>query len=533
MVKASLVPTDKNAPNRREWLESNWARQFIEVGSPLWLEVSHENMRQRGYPKPQTSTGVSLVSLGSFKNPGTFIEHWSFKPAVSRHYDSDDSDSDDHLDFDGDIYHNLYDDNVGQICACEVTFRHVNNELEIIHNSGSGLYQKFQMAYSQLESYIVLHKEPSKNSTSMYVVMKSRPKLFAGKLKKAKGFDEDEPLNIIWSRDVRFSSCPVDVLGSSSVLKLTPVGNTISDLIMDLEQRAFHVYHAAIESRELSEMPLFQEPKFTTFDAAYAWACVKSRGYQSTDRFTVKMLDILERNKDNLLLENILLSLSDELDSYYFCMPEEYICAQLKAKSVNEKGTNDDDLPPNYILVRRAVKTPLRTLLLCQDPIIENRVLRQYGNERFLRVAIRDEDFVRLNKNTASGTDVPMEEVKQFITRGVTVANWQYMFLACSNSQLREHGVWMYAEEGRNNIQTVRRWMGDFSSEKCVATFVSRMGQCFSSTKDTVDVSLTDGTGEFIEDITSSNYVFTDGIGKISPLLAKNVSIYMSSNIFI
>jgi RNA-dependent RNA polymerase len=340
---------------------------------------------------------------------------------------------------------------------------------------------------------------------------------------------DDAPVNIMWTRDIRFCSCPVDVLGDSSVIKVTTHNNMSSELLDDLEQRGFCIYHTAIQTVESHEMPVFKVPQFSTFETDYAWVCVKSRGYQATDRITSKIVDLLEKNRNKPVLASILLSLSDQLDSNYFCMPEDYIASHISAARGNEDKTDhEENLPPNYTLVRRAVKTPLRIILLREDPIIDNRVVRQYGSDRFIRVAIRDEDFVRLNQTTASGLDIPMKEIEHFITGGMNVSDRQYKFLACSNSQLREHGLWMYAENGSKTVRTIRRWMGDFSHEKCVATYVSRMGQCFSSTKDTVDVSLHDKTVEYVNDIANAHYTFTDGIGKMSIPLAKNVSMLYS-----
>ena len=78
--------------------------------------------------------------------------------------------------------------------------------------------------------------------------------------------------------------------------------------------------------------------------------------------------------------------------------------------------------------------------------------------------------------------------------------------------------------------------MGDLSEERCVATYVARMGQFFSSSKNTVTVSVEDETVQEIPDIeigyrtpsgTRSKYCFSDGIGKISHDLAAEVTIHL------
>ena len=68
--------------------------------------------------------------------------------------------------------------------------------------------------------------------------------------------------------------------------------------------------------------------------------------------------------------------------------------------------------------------------------------------------------------------------------------------------------------------------MGDFSDITCVATYIARMGQCFSKSKQSVNIFDTDVDDYVENDIKSANgkYCFSDGIGKVSPDLAKTVS---------
>lgn len=64
-----------------------------------------------------------------------------------------------------------------------------------------------------------------------------------------------------------------------------------------------------------------------------------------------------------------------------------------------------------------------------------------------------------------------------------------FQFVAASSSQLRDHGVWFYSRDdlGRT-AECIRQWMGDFHHINNVATKMARMGQCFSSTQETVEV---------------------------------------------
>lgn len=63
----------------------------------------------------------------------------------------------------------------------------------------------------------------------------------------------------------------------------------------------------------------------------------------------------------------------------------------------------------------------------------------------------------------------------------------------------------------------------------CVATFMARMGQCFSTSMDAVGIDVSEGTNwEMDEDIETPNgsYCFSDGVGRISESLARQVRIW-------
>ena len=76
---------------------------------------------------------------------------------------------------------------------------------------------------------------------------------------------------------------------------------------------------------------------------------------------------------------------------------------------------------------------------------------------------------------------------------------------------------------------TLHVYSGPF--HRCVATLMARMGQCFSTSTDTIAV-VQEETGIEFEDIDDveirgldQTYTFSDGVGRISSNLAKKVSI--------
>ena len=181
-----------------------------------------------------------------------------------------------------------------------------------------------------------------------------------------------------------------------------------------------------------------------------------------------------------------------------------------------------------FVSARRLLITPTMVRGLSAQWGVGNRVVRHWGSDRFIRVIIRDEDLSLLSG--ANRIRIPVSQIVDFLRQDLVIADRHYHFLGCSNSQLREHGLWMYAGDAQEGptVDTIRHWMGDLSQERCVATYVSRLGQFFSASRNTIKVDCV----EMIHDVKSESgkYCFTDGIGKISPLLAKKVTTLYEMN---
>ena len=56
-----------------------------------------------------------------------------------------------------------------------------------------------------------------------------------------------------------------------------------------------------------------------------------------------------------------------------------------------------------------------------------------------------------------------------------------------------------------------------------MASYVARMGQCFSTSIDSVGIGISEGTVSEIEDDVATDDCFSDGIGRISKELAAEV----------
>ncbi|WCJ30286.1 RNA-dependent RNA polymerase 6 [Euphorbia peplus] len=189
--------------------------------------------------------------------------------------------------------------------------------------------------------------------------------------------------------------------------------------------------------------------------------------------------------------------------------------------------------------IRRLVVTPTRAYCLPPEVELSNRVLRKYKDigDRFLRVTFMDEAMQTINSSTLSYYAAPIvkditsnsfaqktrvfKRVKSILMDGFYVCGRKYSFLAFSSNQLRDRSAWFFAEDVKTSVQQIRKWMGRFTNRN-VAKCAARMGQCFSSTYATVEVP-SEKVNE-IPDIERNTYTFSDGIGMITPDLAKEVA---------
>ena len=107
--------------------------------------------------------------------------------------------------------------------------------------------------------------------------------------------------------------------------------------------------------------------------------------------------------------------------------------------------------------------------------------------------------------------------VKRILTNGIVIGDRIYEFLACGNSQFREHGSYFFAPLPHLSTEKIRKRMGLFTEIKTVPLYLARLGQCFSTTR---AIQGAKTMLKEMDDIERNGYNFSDGVGKISPLLA-------------
>lgn len=208
----------------------------------------------------------------------------------------------------------------------------------------------------------------------------------------------------------------------------------------------------------------------------------------------------------------------------------------VKHPQQDEKPRRIDDI----VEIRRLVITPTKAYCLPPEVELSNRVLRQYKHvsDRFLRVTFTDEGFQTMNQHVLQYyaaqivKDITSQSfmqktrvyrrVRSILMEGFHLCGRRYSFLAFSSNQLRDRSAWFFAEDGKTSVTSIKSWMGKFENRN-IAKCAARMGQCFSSTYATVEVSPSE-VNPLLKDIERNGYCFSDGIGKITPDLVMEVA---------
>ena len=212
---------------------------------------------------------------------------------------------------------------------------------------------------------------------------------------------------------------------------------------------------------------------------------------------------------------------------------------ELVASTATAMLGTQDEVEVRFHAIRRVVITPLR---VCpQPPVLDfgNRILRHYAKyrDRFIRIAFADEDFgsiLQPNFNL-----IHENRIRNVIQHGIYVAGLHFIFLAYSNSQLRDQCCWFYCERYDKSIDAsppptadaVRASMGDLSSIRSVSKYAARLGLGLSASELAVyiderevaqisDIMRLVDVGDWVD----SERCFSDGIGVISQELAERIS---------
>lgn len=162
--------------------------------------------------------------------------------------------------------------------------------------------------------------------------------------------------------------------------------------------------------------------------------------------------------------------------------------------------------------IKRVYITPTTIIFHPPNYEIGNRVVRKYAelSEYFLRVTFCDEKL----KKTSTWSEKILKRFRRLLNN-FNLFGIELEFLGFSNSQIKNHSCWMTLKFSDSLTEQIREELGDFSGCKNVAKYSARLGLCFTETHTTIQVDPSKIVT--IPDIERNGYVFSDGIGKISP----------------
>lgn len=269
--------------------------------------------------------------------------------------------------------------------------------------------------------------------------------------------------------------------------------------------------HLDPSSSKFAFKELFINQIHLSFQVRYQLEVCLSNGYLKEHSITREFLEFLrDTNVDEAicLLENI----TSKQKVYYDPM---------EIFKIPVRGPRRKKVPSYCVLSRSANVTP--TMIHVTSPVVEtsNRIIRKYAADadRFIRIKFSDEKTEgRIHSQRNNRSEAIFARIRRAMERGIVVAGRYYEFLAFGNSQFRDHGAYFYAPTHLHSADSLRLTMGSFDHIRTVAKFNARLGQCFSTTRAIKSISI---TIQRIPDIEANGFTFSDGVGKISSLLAQ------------
>lgn len=386
----------------------------------------------------------------------------------------------------------------------------------------------------------------------LLMVLKCSPKLFRGKhgMVEQHGMSEwRREMKTIWHRIRSFENIDIDfenhrtfrleMYSSPRNLKLLISRYRLFQGLISRKSRMFDeksrtmLQNIQLPIDIIKKLPhTYEDPDLhprISFDIKYSLRCLISNNLLSLFSITPDFLDLLS-DKDPDEVEYVLNMLIQKNHQIFY--PEQDF--ERMEKEIPDFATRKKTNAPNHcVSIRKIIVTPTR--LVYVPPTIElgNRVLRHFEayQHRFLRIAFAEESLSKYLDGFKFADDIT-ERIRITLKKGIKIAGRYYEFLAFSSSQLREHSCWFFAPTRQNDddddaleenisADSIRKWMGDFSDIKVVAKYAARLGQCFSST---MPVEMPENSYKIIPDIERNGFVFSDGVGKISPKIAAIIS---------
>ncbi|KAL4351449.1 hypothetical protein GQ457_06G000350 [Hibiscus cannabinus] len=384
---------------------------------------------------------------------------------------------------------------------------------------------------------IVLHYVPDQTKKLLLIQLLGAPRIYerdASAVGSSKEVTEDE----LWVREVDFT--PGNCIGQSFAICLElPRAVQLPRFDPSLSFKKFEDNFLLQEGSTFSSntdlVPIINPPP--GFDLAYHILfkvnSLVQHGFLPPTALDSRFFESVDpRRIDTVFIEHALEKMFNLKDCCY--EPVKWLNEQYK--EYRNKPPRPPVLPEGLVAVRRIQVTPSKVYFSGPDINLSNRVLRSYIKDidNFLRVSFVDEELGKIHSSdlssSTSETDGKPTRIYQRILstlrNGILIGDKKFEFLACSTSQLRENSIWMFASKPGLTADGIREKMGQLHVIRNVARYAARLGQSLSSSRETLEVNQNEI--KVIPDIeveTGVNkYTFSDGIGKISAKLARQVA---------
>ncbi|XP_013789033.1 RNA-dependent RNA polymerase 1-like [Limulus polyphemus] len=494
-----------------KWCSSSFPTQF-------WIFPKNLDVFKEKFVPAHKWKKIEYFSLGSIVGLNTFVEH--------------------------------YNCSQNEKGSCKITqvqgyFEHDKEILKIYfcvaknttNGQRDGRTHRFHwlvVSYASIQRILISKFE---NCTKLYMYLASPPLLYAVKAK-----DKYIPVDEIDSktpkvRVVQFgegqNQCTKSMLGKSSVLLIKLNDKEHWEVTSCLFNRCKEtpVFFTHMENKTCTKNPVLPPFSSQCFGLKYALKAVFSNSFNVQDQHVDKSILNSYANKNPKALEESLFEISVALDAGNIVLFENALKTLFPLYDIDLSLKNE-----KLMLVRRVVLTPTRMVLLPPQPYMKSLIFKTNCDAEYaLRVSIREDNNMKLTFTIGESEDCLNEIVYKPLIRGLRIAGRKYEVFGCSTSQLRDHGLWLYAEdEKKQTAESIRASLGNLNNIRTISKYMARMGQLFSQARGSLQVSkdcvveVDDVTGGMHPD-SGKPYIFSDGVGKISPNLAKKV--YKALNI--
>ena len=237
--------------------------------------------------------------------------------------------------------------------------------------------------------------------------------------------------------------------------------------------------------------------------------------YENYPNLIVNILNKIVDEFQNSSIEFTLKEFKDLIKYYYNIIKDE------KNENI-ENSTNNFDL----IKLQRILVTPTYTLFTPYIYEKGNRMLREYLDDPTLAIVCKfqNDDFDDGKWNNI----ILIEFIKQFLYFGIILDEKIYSFFNYTNSQFKNMACWLTCV----NYKKLLKETGDYSNIKNISKFGARISLSLTTTIKTISIKKEnikkikdiETTTKNKEDGRLYKYTFSDGVGKISYKLAKEIA---------